>query len=299
MNCDEYLPLISGHIDDANSEIEERRLQEHLKTCAACRALLSQMEESDALLRASAATPPADLSARIMAQVRSKKQPAFSRKQRWIPIAASGLAAAALLSFVVFGSMPFWGGAGAADSAAAENAFKSSATAAPAEPAEQPANGSLSVGSVPEAAAQDYGFAPDFPMYAYADQSDITETTADTVKRNPTRYAASAPMLIVWDAEGVDVLSAFEPEDLNEYAPLRANLAPSLFARFQTVLPLLREFDRISPADGFGITVYTVPYETLMEAFDECVGLYENAIYYPAAITAPDACSVVLIDISE
>ena len=31
MKCDNsYLPLISGHIDGCNSEIEERRLQQHL-----------------------------------------------------------------------------------------------------------------------------------------------------------------------------------------------------------------------------------------------------------------------------
>lgn len=80
MNCDEYLPLISGHLDGVNSEIEERRLQEHLETCEACRVLLSQMEQNDALLQ-SAATPPADLTDRIMNAVRKEKRTA---KKRWI-----------------------------------------------------------------------------------------------------------------------------------------------------------------------------------------------------------------------
>ena len=309
MNCDEYLPLISGHLDGVNSEIEERLLQEHLKACEACRALLSQMEVNDALLKSSAAQPPSDLTARIMRQVRSEKQVAPSRMKRWIPVIASGVAAAALLSLVVWGKLPFTA-ATSMDSAAAEAAFENAHTASPAEPAED-YDGSLyyrgseadlsglSGGSIPDSVEQDYGFVPEFPAYAYSVQSSIVETTATTVKRGPMRYTQSAPMLIVWDTDTMDALAAFEPEDLNECAPLTANLAPSLYARFQAILPVLRTFDQISPDDGFGITIYTVPYETLIATFDECIGVYENAIYYPAALTSPEACSVVLIDISE
>ena len=72
MNCNDYLPLLGGHLDSMNTAVEEQRLQKHLSACKHCRALLAQMEQTDALLHASKAEPPADLTARIMAQVRKE-----------------------------------------------------------------------------------------------------------------------------------------------------------------------------------------------------------------------------------
>lgn len=105
MKCNQIIPLLSGHLDGANSEIEERRLQQHLKTCRHCRELLAQMEENDALLASQEAQPPVDLTARIMSQVRKEeKKPRFGRNFL-ISTAATGLAAAALLAFVVWGNV--------------------------------------------------------------------------------------------------------------------------------------------------------------------------------------------------
>ena len=105
MKCSQIFPLLSGHLDGANSEIEERRLQQHLKTCRHCRELLAQMEKNDALLASQETQPPVDLTARIMSQVRKEeKKPRFG-KNFLISTAATGLAAAALLAFVVFGNV--------------------------------------------------------------------------------------------------------------------------------------------------------------------------------------------------
>lgn len=105
MKCNQIIPLLSGHLDGANSEIEERRLQQHLKTCRHCRELLAQMEENDALLASQEAQPPVDLTARIMSQVRKEeKKPRFG-KNFLISTTATGLAAAALLAFVIWGNV--------------------------------------------------------------------------------------------------------------------------------------------------------------------------------------------------
>ena len=105
MKCNQFFPLLSGHLDGANSEIEERRLQQHLKTCRHCRELLAQMEENDALLASQENRPPVDLTARIMSQVRKEqKKPRFGRNFL-ISTTATGLAAAALLAFVVWGNV--------------------------------------------------------------------------------------------------------------------------------------------------------------------------------------------------
>ena len=100
MNCDESLILISGHLDGTNTEAEEKSLREHLETCEDCRRLLRQMEENDRLLRESKAEVPADLKDRIMKEVRGSRK---SKKPFYISVAASGLAAAAMLTLVFVG----------------------------------------------------------------------------------------------------------------------------------------------------------------------------------------------------
>ena len=105
MKCNQILPLLSGHLDGANSEIEERRLQQHLKTCRHCRELLTQMEENDALLASQEAQPPADLTNRIMSQIRKEEKKPRLGKRFIVSTAATGLAAAALLAFVVWSNV--------------------------------------------------------------------------------------------------------------------------------------------------------------------------------------------------
>ena len=105
MKCNQILPLLSGHLDGANSEIEERRLQQHLKTCRHCRELLARLEENDALLASQEAQPPADLTNRIMSQIRKEEKKPRLGKRFIVSTAATGLAAAALLAFVVWSNV--------------------------------------------------------------------------------------------------------------------------------------------------------------------------------------------------
>lgn len=95
MNCNDYLPLICGYLDGENGETETKQLQAHLEGCEECRKLLEQMQENDRLL-ADVPEAPADLSWRIMQQVRKepKKQ---NRWKRWGAV----LSAAAVLAVVL------------------------------------------------------------------------------------------------------------------------------------------------------------------------------------------------------
>ena len=104
MTCEAYLDLISGHIDAANSAREEQLLQEHLKQCPQCRALLSALTENDDVLAALPCTPPKDLTEKIMAQVRTTSQAAAPRSHRRAWVAA--LSAAAALTVAVFAALP-------------------------------------------------------------------------------------------------------------------------------------------------------------------------------------------------
>ena len=86
MNCNDYLPLLSGHLDGENSPEEEQRLQAHLAQCANCRARLQAFERGDRLLRADTAVPPAGLTASILAA--AAKTPQRPVKSRAAPTGA-------------------------------------------------------------------------------------------------------------------------------------------------------------------------------------------------------------------
>ncbi len=101
MDCEAYLLLLSGHLDRMNSAEEEAALQAHLNTCESCRARLEEMKRNDALLSLTP-EPPADLTQRIMAQVRTS-QTSSGRKRRFLRWTASAGAAAAVLALVFIG----------------------------------------------------------------------------------------------------------------------------------------------------------------------------------------------------
>ena len=104
MNCNEILPLICGYLDGENTESENKCLQDHLKTCARCRESMAEMQANDRLL-ADAPEAPAELTWRIMQQVRKepKKQ---NRWKRWSAVlSAAAVLAVVLLSGVLFPAM--------------------------------------------------------------------------------------------------------------------------------------------------------------------------------------------------
>lgn len=106
MNCNDYLPLLSGHLDGENSPEEEQRLQAHLAQCANCRARLQAFERGDRLLRADTAVPPAGLTASILAAAAKTPQRPVKKPRRayWGGL-ATGLAAAALVVFTLLGPL--------------------------------------------------------------------------------------------------------------------------------------------------------------------------------------------------
>lgn len=106
MNCNDYLSLLSGHLDGENSPEEEQRLQAHLAQCANCRARLQAFERGDRLLRADTAVPPAGLTASILAAAAKTPQRPVKKPRRayWGGL-ATGLAAAALVVFTLLGPL--------------------------------------------------------------------------------------------------------------------------------------------------------------------------------------------------
>lgn len=100
MSCEEYLILINGHLDSANTKEEERVLNEHLANCPLCRQTLSQMTENDQVLRASQLIPPKNLVPNVMSRIRKESA---NKRRRNLRYTLSGLATAAVLLLVIFG----------------------------------------------------------------------------------------------------------------------------------------------------------------------------------------------------
>lgn len=68
--CDRYQEQISSLIDGELRPAEQRALAEHVRTCRACRQMYSAFRSVSSAIADTAAEPPADLTARIMQQVR-------------------------------------------------------------------------------------------------------------------------------------------------------------------------------------------------------------------------------------
>lgn len=279
MSCDDFLPLISAHLDGANSEIEERRLQEHLKTCEFCRTLLSQMEQNDTLLKANAAVPPADLTERIMREVRKEEKASSPRKRYIISTVASGLAVAALLGLVIWKGRPFANPS--KDSASVVDAGKMLFSAL--DPA---------VTAAPEMMAEEVESPRDIENAAIPNFQTADGTAkGSSEKRQIVRDTPAAPVLVIWDAGTPNMLDGFDLAELPPYA----DAVPPQYPHFLTAVPMQRESGKISP-----ITVYAVSYKTMMQIYYMCADVYQqNEIYFPDEYTVHDSCRIILINTDE
>ena len=140
MQCQQALELLSGHIDNTNTEEQEAMLQEHLSTCEHCRELLKAYEELDQGICELEVEPPAALAENVMKAVRQEVQTPGKRKFFFGP--GTALAAVAAVLVLALGSgvvklpqlMTNANGAQSADQNSAETAsyaFDAKDTAAP------------------------------------------------------------------------------------------------------------------------------------------------------------------------
>ena len=105
MTCREARGLLSAYVDRELDVATSVRMEEHVRTCAACAAALERAEA----LRAAFATAmlthpvPADLAPRIHAALRRDERPRAARARwlaRWAPVPLAA-AAAAMLTWVL------------------------------------------------------------------------------------------------------------------------------------------------------------------------------------------------------
>jgi anti-sigma factor RsiW len=68
MQCEQAQGLIDSYVDDALSKVERLAMQEHLKICTSCSAIVTDYQQMGQMLRAEGRTsPPSDLAARVSA----------------------------------------------------------------------------------------------------------------------------------------------------------------------------------------------------------------------------------------
>lgn len=339
--CNEYLPLLSAHIDGMNSEIEERRLQQHLRSCAHCRERLRELEDADAALRDTKAEPPADLTERIMAQVRSEPRKKAPHRRKFLSIGAAGLAAAAMLALVLYGNsklpgLPvenaaeptiadaadlapseagqeekFYsfasdsyyfidfseaGDAASNDEKALEYGSNDAATTAAPELAEPPVEGDT---------VFDYGRVelPELPS-SNTSVSLPPETSAGDGLSGGTAFAPpktstqadGAPLLIVWGAEP-DTLALLRDAEQISAPEVMNEQENTLYSRLLESLPLAKALSEAAAerTPQSSVTAYCVDYAQLSALLQDCLGLYETAVYFPAEVTDAAHCTVLVI----
>lgn len=101
MRCEEFAAHLESWLDGELPAAQAAAVETHLAACSACRAAVAERQRLRTALRELvAAEPPADLRAAILAGAAATAAPVPRR--RWSPLAATSLAAAALL-LVAFG----------------------------------------------------------------------------------------------------------------------------------------------------------------------------------------------------
>lgn len=324
VNCNEYLPLLSGHLDGANSEAQESRLQKHLASCKQCRKLLTQLEQTDAMLLSSKTEPPAGLADRIMTQVRNEPKRKKSLHRTVRSVCAVGFAAAALLALVFFGDLklPSLKQESSADAAYSDTGSgqnvsddwteeadflfqNGEGTTAQAESYSitryAGANAPTSVASATEkgtslTATESAESLLTLPSLSYDATDELlndSESAEDTGTTHRLPYGltpseTASPLLVIWGAQAEELSLLYGLSPSEESVPTSSDEANSLYTRLLSAL---------SPqqASALTITKYLVSYAQLSSIFNDCVGVYETAVYYPAELYDLESCTVLVI----
>jgi anti-sigma-K factor RskA len=123
MNHQEYQDLLALHALEALDASEARAIEEHLETCAECRAELIELKEAAGLLAyaAPSAEPSPELRARILESIHSQKSnaiPAAQTSARVVDLSARGqskawptflrMAAAIAMIALLIGVVALW-----------------------------------------------------------------------------------------------------------------------------------------------------------------------------------------------
>lgn len=118
--CDEILDLLSARLDGALTAEEEELLDEHLNTCAQCRALAGDLAAIHGAMPHMAEEPPPEIKEAVMARIKAETGepiPFPQKKGRARPWQNWG-AAAAVLVLVVAGAFALQGRGGTGGSTA-------------------------------------------------------------------------------------------------------------------------------------------------------------------------------------
>lgn len=120
--CDEYVELIGAAIDGALSPQEQARLEEHLNTCPACKALYDDLDRvHQALLELPPVEVPEGLTDRILETVAADNITALPKPKKSAFQWKRTLAAAAVFALVLLGTGTLRGQLNATKEAAPEN----------------------------------------------------------------------------------------------------------------------------------------------------------------------------------
>lgn len=317
MNCTDYLPLLSGHIDQMNTDREETELQAHLRSCPECRRLLSEMQQNDTLLQGSAVLPPDDMTERIMRQVRKDTKKSRVNKPAIVSAVVSGLAVAAIMTLVFWGSIRLPDKSAEALSVPTEAAALAADAVNPADeespnidvPAEEVQTPPASEAPLAEAAESIPETAPDEEEQPTLSdtasvQNDAERSKDFSLKRDKpsdgSENPLSSPLLVIWEPND-DILSLF-----TQYTPLQndeplfdglsLDNSPTLLSRILQSLPS----EGNSPAPKIReshpeLTAYRLSLELMNEIFSDCIGKCEVNIYYPDGDFSETDCLILLV----
>lgn len=243
MSCEQYLELISGHIDGENSEAQERALQAHLEHCAHCRALLESYRQMEQGIAALTQEVPEGFAAGVLERLPVKR--AARRRGAWLrPL--FGAAAAALVLLIGLRLLPEEGVQEQKDALASESAVNF--LLAPMEDSE---SGSGSAGTTLKSSgtAQDGAFEgnPYTDMYDWIEQvqtpAEKSEAPRSIYASTPEESLYSDDSLLGWERNRYPVLCIYglKQEFVRQLADLPRSERSDGLMQYSTTYAVLEE----------------------------------------------------------
>lgn len=289
MHCEEYIDLISGHVDGINSAEDEARLQAHLQECEHCRALLEAYSSIDAILAQEDAEPPAHLKENIMQAVKATPRKHRNKKGLFVGI-GSGLAAAACLAVILF-SIPSL--EKSMNDAVNEAAYNMEANDIP----DAYYNIVTPTGETMESPTA-YRH-PEKEVYNGNGDGHLTVAAPEVQGGTADAEVSEAPLLIIWGAVPADIpaLNGLTEVSGDLSAAQYAGPSASLFGRLQEICVGGKGHMNGPDAKDPGNTVHT--YETdlaTLQSIAAACSSYEHVIYYPSEMREDAVCTILVVE---
>lgn len=290
MDCFQYEELLSAMLDGEISWEEKEQLEEHLRQCPECRALLEDLKLLQNEMAFLAADPPEDLSGRILEQIQAgiPASPIIFRRKFRVWLAAAAVLAIALIGFTINRLPP----PASQETLSASDSF-SAENSSPQNTESDIANETETAGNTPqEASAKTESEVPVKPA-----QASMNHEPADKAKVSPKASPSTESKLLVRNSQNTSRSIPAPPppeEAMEDDSPETIEESKSIEYKRAQGLTALPEQSSFTQAETSAFLKAALPYDNAILNL-ECLGMTKDETGYLFRVDIKDNTSFYYI----